>query len=152
MGLVVLPSILAAPAARFRAGGHAVDISPTNFPVLVNAMFTERSATGVVDRLFAKALALDDGQTRIALCVVDTCLMPRELIDRAKEMAVQATGLPTDRMCVSATHTHSAPSAMACLGSRVDPDYAAALPAWIAAAPTRLAMTGPRETKYSHYS
>jgi hypothetical protein len=132
--LVVLPSILAAPAARFRAGGHAVDISPTNFPVLVNAMFTERSATGVVDRLFAKALALDDGQTRIALCVVDTCLMPRELIDRAKEMAAQATGLPTDRMCVSATHTHSAPSALACLGSRVDPDYAAALPAGIAAA------------------
>ena len=130
-----VPQQASSPAAGnlFRAGAHQVDISPEKFPVIVNAMFTERSATGVVDRLYAKALVLDDGQTRVALCVVDTCLMPRDLIDRAKDLAAQATGLPTDRLCVSATHTHSAPSAMACLGSRVDPAYAAALPAKIAA-------------------
>ena len=73
----------AAPAP-FRAGAHAVDISPTGFPVRVNAMFTERSANKVVDPLFAKALALDDGTNRLVLCVVDTCMMPRDLIDRAK--------------------------------------------------------------------
>jgi hypothetical protein len=126
----------ASPAAEraFRAGAHQVDISPEKFPVRVNAMFTERSATGVVDRLDAKALVLDDGETRVALCVVDTCMLPRDLIDRAKELARKATGIPTDRMLVSATHTHSAPSAMGCLGSRVDPDYAAALPAKLAEA------------------
>ncbi len=118
----------------FCAGAHQVDISPEKFPVIVNAMFTERSATGVVDRLYAKALVLDDGQTRAALCVVDTCLMPRDLIDHAKDLVTKATGIPTDRMCISATHTHSAPSAMACLGSRVDPDYAAGLPPRIAEA------------------
>lgn len=121
-----------APAKPFRAGAHQVDISPEKFPVIVNAMFTERSATGVVDRLYARALVLDDGETRVALCVVDTCLMPRDLIDQAKEIAAKTTGIPTDRMCVSATHTHSAPSAMACLGSRVDAEYAASLPPKIA--------------------
>jgi sugar phosphate isomerase/epimerase len=120
------------PAKAFRAGAHQVDISPERFPVIVNAMFTERSATGVVDRLCAKALVLDDGQTRVALCVVDTCLMPRDLIDRAKDIATKATGIPTERMCISATHTHSAPSVLACLGSRVDLDYAASLPPKIA--------------------
>lgn len=119
---------------RFRVGAHEVDISPRDFPVIVNAMFTERTATNVVDRLFAKALALDDGQVRIALCVVDTCMMDRALIDRAKALASQATGIPTERMLVSATHTHSAPSAMGCLGSRVDPAYAAGLPPLIAEA------------------
>ena len=133
---VLLGFFCSAQAASppFRAGAHAVDISPTNFPVRVNAMFTERSANKVIDPLFAKALALDDGTTRLVLCVVDTCMMPRDLIDRAKADASKVTGIPTERMLVSATHTHSAPSAMGCLGSRVDPGYAAFLPGRITAA------------------
>lgn len=126
--LALLSASTPLTAASFRAGAHVVDISPTGFPVRVNAMFTERSADKVTDPLFAKALALDDGTTRLVLCVVDTCMMPRELIDRAKAEASRTTGIPTERMLVSATHTHSAPSAMGCLGSRVDPAYAAFLP------------------------
>ena len=135
--LVVLLGFLTGARAAvpsFRAGAHAVDISPANFPVRVNAMFTERAADKVVDPLFAKALVLDDGTTRLVLCVVDTCMMPRDLIDRAKADASKVTGIPTERMLVSATHTHSAPSAMGCLGSRVDPAYAAFLPGRITAA------------------
>lgn len=124
----------AAAAASFRAGAHAIDISPTGFPVRVNAMFTERSADKVVDPLFAKALALDDGTTRLVICVVDTCMIPRDLIDRAKADASKVTGVPLERMLVSATHSHSAPSAMGCLGSRVDPRYAAFLPGRLTAA------------------
>ena len=114
-------------AKSFRAGAHPADISPTNFPVIVNAMFTERSATNTADPLYARALVLDDGATRIAIAVVDTCMMDRGLLDRAKEIASQATSIPSDRMLISATHTHSAPSAMACLGSRQDTNYAAFL-------------------------
>src|SRR5256885_11097902 len=71
----------------FRAGAAVVDITPTGFPVVVNAMFTQRTAAGANDPLHARGLVLDDGTTRIALCVVDTCMLPRELIDHAKEMA-----------------------------------------------------------------
>lgn len=119
---------------QFRAGAAAVDITPTNFPVIVNGGFFEKTATNITDRLHARALALDDGTTRLVLCVVDTCMMPRDLIDRAKELARRQTGLRTDRMLVSATHTHSAPSAMACLGSRADTNYVAFLPGKIAEA------------------
>lgn len=123
-----------ASAAQFRAGAALVDISPTNFPVIVNAMFTERTATQTVDRLHVRALVLDDGTNRIAIAVVDTCMMERALIDRAKRAASDATGIPLHRMLVSATHTHSAPSAMGCLGSRQDTNYAAFLPGKIAEA------------------
>ncbi len=119
---------------QFKVGVGMHDISPTNFPVLVNAMFTERVATNVVDRLNARALVLDDGETKIALTVVDSCMVPRELLDLAKAIAHDVTGIPTEKMMISATHTHSAPSAMGCLGSRADSNYVAFLPGRIAEA------------------
>ncbi len=130
--VVVSPAWGAAP--QLRAGAQAVDISPTGFPVRVNGMFTERVANKVVDPLFAKALVLDDGTTRLAICVVDSCMVPRDILDRAKEHAAKATGIPVERMLVSSTHTHSAPSAMGCLGSRADPAYVEYLPGPITAA------------------
>ena len=123
-GFTLIGSASAAEGRAFRTGASVVDITPTNYPVLVNAMFTERSATNATDPLEVRALALDDGDTRLVLAVVDTCMIARDLIDRAKEQASQATGIPTDKMLVSATHTHSAPSAMGCLGSRQDTNYA----------------------------
>ncbi|RUL88110.1 LamG domain-containing protein [Tautonia sociabilis] len=121
-------------AGDFSAGAAAVDVSPDYLPAIVNGGFLRRDATQVHDPLFARAFVLDDGSTRIALCVVDTCMMPRDLIDRAKALARDRTGIPTDRMMVSATHTHSAPASMGCLGCPVDPAYSAELPGKIAEA------------------
>ena len=112
----------------FRAGAAVADIAPEKFPVRVNGMFTERTAANVTDALTARALALDDGTTRIVLCVVDTCMMPRDLLDAAKRKVSEATGIPADRMMISATHTHSGVSAMGCLGSRADTKYVAMRP------------------------
>jgi hypothetical protein len=132
--LTAAPPPEAKQGAALRAGAAVVDISPGKFPVRVNGMFTERTADKITDPLTARAIALDDGTTRLVLCVVDSCMVPRDLIDAAKKQASEATGIPTDRMMVSATHTHSAPAAMSCLGSRMDPDYAALLPGKIAQA------------------
>jgi putative membrane-bound dehydrogenase-like protein len=111
------------PPGEFRAGTALVDITPTKFPVIVNGGFLEGSAKAVVDPLHARALVLANDQTTLAIVVVDSCMLPRELLDRAKDLASKATGIPTDRMLISATHTHTAPSAMGALGSRPDPDY-----------------------------
>lgn len=124
----------ATEGAAFRAGAAVVDVSPRNYPVIVNAMFTERTASQTVDRLYARTLVLDDGSMRVAMAVVDSCMLPRDLTDRAKAKASAATAIPTARILVSATHTHSAPSAMGCLGSRADTNYAAFLPGRIAEA------------------
>ena len=102
-----------------------MDITPTKLPVIVSGSFQERTADTVQDRLMARALVLDDGTTKLALVVVDTLMMSRGLLDEAKSLAAQATGIPAERMLISATHTHSAPSVMACLGSRVDEAYRA---------------------------
>lgn len=118
----------------FRAGAAAVDVTPPQFPVRVNGGFLEKVVSQVQDRLHARAIVLDNGSTRIALCVVDSCMMPRELLDAAKAEASRESGIPVQQMLVSATHSHSAPAAMGCLGARLDEAYAAFLPGRIAAA------------------
>ena len=109
--------------AEFRAGAVALDVSPKQFPVLINGGMTSRSANGVTDPIYAKALVLADGKTEIAIVVVDSCMMPRPMLDEAKALATQRTGIPSDRILISATHTHTAPSTLGCLGTKADPRY-----------------------------
>jgi hypothetical protein len=123
-----------AKSGPLRAGAAAVDVSPLQYPVRVNGMFLERTSSKQSDPVFAKALVLEAGSTRLALVVVDSCMMPRELLDQAKQIAAEKTGIPTDRMLISATHTHSAPAAMGALGCPADAGYVAFLPAKIAEA------------------
>ena len=115
-----------------RAGAHAIDITPTKFPILVNGGFTARTATKAHDRLHARCLVLASGPTRLAIAVVDSCLIPRALLDQAKALAARATGIPVENMLISATHTHSAPSAVGALGTGADADYVKYLPPRIA--------------------
>ncbi|MEK6235117.1 MAG: hypothetical protein N2C14_10415, partial [Planctomycetales bacterium] len=75
----------------FRAGAFAVNVSPTAFPVNVNGGMRERTATKIVDPLHARCLVLDDGTTKIAIAVVDSCMIPRDLLDQAKQLASKAT-------------------------------------------------------------
>ena len=82
-----------------------------------------RIAKEANDPLHARALVLDDGENRIAITVVDNCMMPRELLDEAKQIAQRTTGIPPERMLIAATHTHSAPAAMGCLGTDAAADY-----------------------------
>lgn len=129
--LASVASASAAEAQTFRAGAAQVDITPTRFPVINSGGFLERMAERAHDRLMSRALILDDGQTRIAIAVVDNLMMTRELLDEVKQQASRATGIPTVRMLISATHTHSAPSVMGALGSRADAAYTQFLPGQI---------------------
>jgi hypothetical protein len=124
--------LTAADAASLRAGVAVVDISPKDFPAVVSGGFFERTASELQDPLHARALVLDDGTTRLALVVVDNLMMPRELLDKAKQAASRTTGIPESRIMISATHTHLAPSVMGALGTGVDEPYARRLPGWIA--------------------
>jgi neutral ceramidase len=107
----------------FRAGGHAIDITPKSFPISVNGGMQDRQAKGAHDRLHARCLVLDDGSTRVAFVVCDSCMIPRELLDEAKRRASRATGIPTERMLISATHTHTAPAVSGVFQSDPDKDY-----------------------------
>ncbi len=128
--LAGVPAI--AGESPFRAGAAVVDITPPRLPAIIAGGFLEGRAARVNDPLHARCIVLDDGTSTLAFAIVDTCMMPQALIDQAKRLASPKTGIPINHMMISATHTHSAPAAMGCLGTRQDTAYADWLPARIA--------------------
>ena len=120
------------PRGQFRAGAFAQDITPDWFPIVVNGGFQPRYAEEALDPLHARCLVLDDGRGPLVIVVVDSCVLDRPVVDRAKQLAHELTGIPTGRMFISATHTHSAPAVVGALGTDPDERYRAWLPEKIA--------------------
>jgi neutral ceramidase len=119
-------------AAEFRAGAFAQPISPTMFPAPVNGSMKGAFAMGVTDPMHARCLALSDGRKELIFCVVDACLIPREICEQAKQIAAAKTGVPAGQMLISATHTHSAAALTPAFQSDPDPEYVASVPQRIA--------------------
>ena len=111
------------PDKVFRAGAFAANINPTVLPISVNGGMTDRQAKSIHDPLHARCLVLDDGRTKLAIVVCDSCMIPRHVLDDAKQLAEKSTGIPADKMLISATHTHEAPTAGPVFQSDPDPAY-----------------------------
>ncbi|QDU76384.1 Neutral/alkaline non-lysosomal ceramidase [Bremerella volcania] len=116
--LLVFPLAL---QAELQVGAASVDITPQSFPVLINGGFYSRQ--GEPKDIHARAIVMDDGETRIAIVVTDSCMLPKDLVDSAKQLAAQRAKIRPDHMLISATHTHTAPSSMGALGTDADPTY-----------------------------
>jgi hypothetical protein len=109
-------------AKKFTAGAATSNITPP-LGVSLNGGMSDRKAAHIHDELHARCLVLDDGETRLALVVCDSCMVPSELADAAKHLAHEATELPLDRILISATHTHTAPTVAGVFQSEPDEEY-----------------------------
>ena len=110
LGLVASGTFaLAAEEHPLRAGAATADITPQQWPVELIGSFSKRLAGHAWDRLNARAVVLDNVETRLAFVTVDSCLVPRTLFDEAKRRAAELCGMPADHILTAATHTHSAP-------------------------------------------
>jgi len=123
--LALLAPSLSLPlhAADFQAGAVVIDVTPDELPVFINGGMLGRSADTVNTRIHARAIALSDGNEQAVIVVVDSCMMGRPLLDEAKALASERTGIPQDHILISATHAHSVPASMGCLGTEPDPKY-----------------------------
>jgi len=122
----------AATEKVFRAGAFAVNINPQSFPMSSNGNMSDKQATKITDDLHARCLVLDDGRTKLAIVVVDSCMIMRRELDEAKRMATEATGIPSDKILISATHTHTGVTAAGVFQSEPNPEYLPYLSAQIA--------------------
>lgn len=112
----------ASQARQFHAGAAAGNITP-RLGTSINGYFNDRRAAHIHDELHARCLVLDDGQTRLAIVVCDSCMIPREVMDAAKRQIGEKHGLAPDHILISATHTHTAPTSATVFQSEPDRQY-----------------------------
>lgn len=120
---IALNPAAAVDAPVFRAGAVTIDITPQTFPVSSAGSMTHRTASRAHDPLHARCLVLDDGTTQIAFAICDSCMIPREIFDAAKQQASVSTGIPVNHILASATHTHTAVTVAPTFQSQVQEDY-----------------------------
>ena len=106
-----------------RAGAAVIDITPQQFPLNMPGGFNANMAERAHDPLHARALVLDDGATTLSMVVVDNLGVAPEVLEEAKTIAAQQTGIPVDHMLICSTHTHSGPQSNATDGSEPETAY-----------------------------
>jgi neutral ceramidase len=107
---VMMFAILSPPSlgAELQAGVAVTDITPP-VPWRMSGYFYERVSTGVKDPLHAKAIVFQQGDVSAALVFCDVIGIPRNVSQKAREQASQATGIPVENISVAATHSHTGP-------------------------------------------
>ena len=86
-------------------GSAQVDITP-DYPIRLNGYGSRRTESeGVIQRLWAKALAINDA----VLVTVDNCGLPDELTEAVAARLKDKAGIAREQFVVGFSHTHSAP-------------------------------------------
>jgi neutral ceramidase len=109
---VLLPLILAASLSQaswaqslrpssFRAGAAKVDVTPSENEL-------PKSWHGIFDRLYSRAIVLDNGASRAALITVDDGAVSDATWQSVTQRVEKELGIPASSVFVTATHTHSA--------------------------------------------
>ncbi len=117
---------------NFSVGFGEVDITPSK-PVNLCGYFYERTSTGVHDRLYARSMAVSDGENHFALCVADLLRLPTGIVTETRRLVREKCGLPPENLILSAIHTHTAPD------MDREEEYAASVPGMLAES-VRLAL------------
>lgn len=88
-----------------RAAFYESDITPP-LGGYMTGYYRERRAEDVYEKLFAKALVVEDNGNIAAIVAIDACLMTDEIHDVVTKRIYEYTGIKPECVSVSATHTH----------------------------------------------
>lgn len=112
---------------NFKAGAARVKTTPA-LGTRINGDFVTHYATAVHDDLYSKALVLEQNSTRLALVMVDICVLPTDFVADLKVRIASECGIPASHVMIAATHTHAAGSVADLHLGSMDPVYAHTLP------------------------
>jgi neutral ceramidase len=98
-------------AGQLQAGAATSNITPELGREIIGG-FVPFPSSHIHDELHARCLVLDDGQTRLALVVCDLLGIDRIISEEARRQIAEQYEIPREHVLISATHTHSAASAL----------------------------------------
>jgi len=104
-----VPAAETAPA--YRVGLASVCITPEEPLWLAGYSGRRQPSQGVLDDLYARALAIEDaGGRRALLLCVDLCSLRTPTVSEVCRRITERTGLKREQVLVSLSHTHSGPA------------------------------------------
>lgn len=109
--VLVLCSLAQSADAEFKAGAATSNITPPLGGDIVGG-FLPITAEQIHDELHARCLVLDDGNTKLAIVVLDLLGIHRSVSDAARQEIEKRLSIPKENVLISATHTHSAVSVL----------------------------------------
>jgi len=99
---------------ELRAGAAAVRITPSlQRTVFIAGYENNRVAQSVQDDLWARALVLDDGRTRLAIVACDLIGLSHS---RVRKIRQRITAVPPEQVLIACTHVHSGPDTLGLWG------------------------------------
>lgn len=108
-GLVLSPRGL---AADFEVGIAREDVTPPEPIRLTGYASRQHEASGVEQRLWAKAVAIShQGSPSAVLITVDNCGVCAPIADEVSQRLEKKAGLSRERLAICSSHTHSGPMA-----------------------------------------
>jgi hypothetical protein len=94
---------------ELKIGWASRDIT-TDKPINIPGQFHMRISQGVMDPVTLTALTIDNGEDLVIFLSVDTVVLRSGIVDEVREkVSKQNPKIPTDKIIMNATHTHTAP-------------------------------------------
>jgi putative membrane-bound dehydrogenase-like protein len=108
--LCATPAPAADPPLPYRVGVAKADITPEH-PIRLNGFgFRRAESEGVYQKIWARALAVEDGSKSPAvLMTTDVLGVPADVYDELARRLEKKAGIKKERLAVTATHTHTGP-------------------------------------------
>ena len=97
---------------KLKAAAGEVDLEPIVGSWLTGFGLRMNPSDGLHDPLLARAVLLDDGETRIAIVSCDLIGILAPTIAKLRARIAQHSDIPASHIVISCTHTHSAPATM----------------------------------------
>jgi neutral ceramidase len=108
--ILVFAAAACAVAADYRAGAGRIDITPDGPIWLSGYAVRKKPSEGVLQRLSAKALALEDNRgSRIVVVTTDLIGLPRHITDVVGARVEKQYGLERSGLLLNSSHTHTGP-------------------------------------------
>ena len=93
---------------QLKVGYSAVVANPP-LGIGIDGYYVPRFAKGNLDDIGVRAIALQQGETKIVLLSVDSCMVHENQVAEYSALIEKETGVPADNIFLSATHTHTGP-------------------------------------------
>jgi len=91
-----------------RTGFAKICINPP-YGAPISGYYQQRLTKGILDDIFVRAVAFDDGEKKAVVITLDLCLLAQKYYDAMKDAIVKETGMDKDAIFISCSHTHTGP-------------------------------------------